>query len=75
MTELARMLLDGGDLGSEAVVVDVASAGVAGVPPTPTQVRFQVIAPAPTSTELDLGVVHSSRKVTIPRTLNVAVVK
>lgn len=57
------------------VVVDVASSGVAGLPPTPTQVRFQVIAPAPTSTELDLLVERSSRKVNIPRTLNVAVVK
>jgi general secretion pathway protein D len=57
------------------LVVDVASSGVAGLPPTPTQVRFQVIAPAPTSTELDLLVQRSSRKVNIPRTLNVAVVK
>jgi len=57
------------------LLVDVASSGVAGVPPTPTQVRFQVIAPTATNTELDLVVVRSSRRVTIPRTLSVAVVK
>ena len=57
------------------ILVDVSTSGVAGLPPVPTQVRFQVIAPAPTSTELDLLVERSSRKVNIPRTLNVAVVK
>jgi len=57
------------------VLVDVASSGVAGLPPTPTQLRFQVIAPNATQTELDLVVVRASRRVTIPRTLSVAVVK
>ena len=52
--------------GSGNVVVDVAAAAIAGTPPTPTQVRFKVLATTPTNTEIAMEVVNASRPVQPP---------
>lgn len=49
-----------------SVSVDVASAGIPGTPATPTQVRFKVVAAAPTNTEIGIEVATSSRPVAAP---------
>lgn len=49
-----------------SLTVDVASAGIPGTPATPTQVRFKVVATAPTNTEIGMEVVTSSRPVAAP---------
>jgi general secretion pathway protein D len=46
--------------------VTVAASGIAGTPPTPTQVRFKVVATAPTNTEIGMEVVTSSRPLMLP---------
>lgn len=48
------------------LTVDVAAAGIPGTPATPTQVRFKVVATAPTNTEIGMEVVTSSRPVATP---------
>lgn len=48
------------------VIVDLASSGIAGTPPTPTQLRFRVVAAAPTNTEIAMEVVTSSRPLSLP---------
>lgn len=52
------------DRGTAAV--DVGSAGIAGTPATPTQVRFKVVATAPTNTEIMMEVANSSRPIQQP---------
>lgn len=49
-----------------SLTVDVASAGIPGTPATPTQVRFKVVATAPTNTEIGMEVVTSNRPVAAP---------
>ncbi|MBC5784456.1 secretin and TonB N-terminal domain-containing protein [Ramlibacter sp. USB13] len=46
--------------------VDVASAGIAGTPSTPTQVRFKVVATAPTNTEIGIEVANTNRPIVAP---------
>jgi general secretion pathway protein D len=53
---------------SGGVSVDVATTGIAGTPPTPSQVRFRVVARAPTNTEIGIEVGSASRAVLPPPT-------
>ncbi|MFL6694767.1 MAG: type II secretion system protein GspD, partial [Ramlibacter sp.] len=57
------------------VNVDVASTGVAGVPPAPVQVRFQAVGKAPGSTDVEMLVVRSTGRVRIPSSVSVSVVR
>jgi general secretion pathway protein D len=57
------------------LAVDVATQGIGGVPPPPTQVRFQSIAAASTQTEIGMLVLRSTRRVEVPGILSVSVVK
>jgi hypothetical protein len=57
------------------IAVDVSSGGVAGVPPTPVQVRFQAIAQSPATAEIGMTVLRSTRRVTVPSAVSVSVVQ
>lgn len=57
------------------IPLDVNAPPAAGMPVQPVQLRFQVIAPAPTQTEIGLLVTRSSRPVNVPGTLSLSVVK
>jgi general secretion pathway protein D len=57
------------------IPVDVNASPAAGVPSQPVQMRFQVIAPAPTQTEIGLLVTRSNRPVNVPGTLSLSIVK
>jgi general secretion pathway protein D len=46
--------------------VDVGTTGIAGTPATPTQVRFRVVATAPTNTEIGMELVTASGPVQAP---------
>jgi general secretion pathway protein D len=54
---------------SGSVAVDVATQGIAGTTPTPTQVRFRVVAKAPTAVDIGLDVINASRAVEAPTSL------
>lgn len=49
-----------------SATVDVGTSGIAGTPATPTQVRFRVVATAPTNTEIGMEVVNSTRPIQAP---------
>ena len=49
-----------------SATVDVGSTGIAGTPATPTQVRFRVVATAPTNTEIGMELVTASGPVQAP---------
>jgi general secretion pathway protein D len=51
------------------VSVDVATQGIAGTTPTPTQVRFKVVAKDPTAADIAMQVINSSRPVQAPPAL------
>jgi general secretion pathway protein D len=50
---------------SGSLLVEVAAPGVAGVQPTPTQVRFRVVSTTPVNTEIAVEVMKSSRSVAL----------
>jgi general secretion pathway protein D len=49
-----------------SVTLEVATPGIAGTPATPAQLRFRVLATAPTTTEVGMEVISSSRQVEAP---------
>jgi len=57
------------------ITVDVATTGVAGLAPTPVQVRFQSVGQAPATAEIGMVVLRSSRRVTVPSAVSVSLVK
>jgi general secretion pathway protein D len=57
------------------IPLEVAAPLAAGMPVKPVQLRFQVIAPAATQTEIGLLVTQSNRPVNVPATLSLSVVK
>jgi len=64
----------GGDQGQ--LTLDLSTSGIAGGPPSkPGSARFQVLSKKPTSTDIDMLVVESNARVSVPRTFSLSVVQ
>jgi general secretion pathway protein D len=56
------------------LAVDVATQGIAGTTPTPTQVRFRVVAKQATAADIGVDIVNSSRPVQAPALPSISIV-
>ncbi|HYP85383.1 secretin N-terminal domain-containing protein [Variovorax sp.] len=58
------------------LTVGLSTSGIAGgEPPRPASVRFQVLSKKPTSTDIDMLVVESNARVSVPRTFSLSVIQ